>query len=192
MSVVHFVMVRLLRLGEVTSNTLLKALGTGHAWRCASTLFRQLVCRALDPDPLSFTAFSGACMEATKWMQTLGILGEARCTCVKLGLQRVTLVNIAINACGPSRLWELALGLFLDVNAASLQKSLVTHNTAANALAKGAQWQRGIQLLNCDLRTRPIRTIANEITFTAAITACEKAEVETQGTIAQSLIAQQK
>ena len=122
-------------------------------------------------DPFGVTASSDACVEAAQWIQTLNFLDVA--TRSDLGLQ-VSLGNIAISASGEAEEWQEAIQLFSTSVARSVQKTIVTHNAATSAFAQSVQWWRALGLL---AQLGDQFANGNDITFTAVINACEKAQV---------------
>lgn len=54
--------------------------------------------------------------------------------------------NAAIDACELA--WQKALLLFDEVSEVSLQKSIITYNSTANACVKEEQWQLALSLLD--------------------------------------------
>lgn len=154
---------------QITSSSSLRVLGSCGKWFDASALLQQLQSCASKMDPFSFTATSDACVEAAQWIQTLNLLDVATCS---EGFQ-VSLGNIAISASGEAEEWQEAIQLFSTSVARSVQKTMVTHNAATSAFAQSVQWWRALGLL------AQLGEFANgnDITFTAVINACEKAQV---------------
>lgn len=159
------------RLNQITSSSLLRVLGSCGKWFDASALLQQLQSCASKMVPFSFTATSDACVEAAQWIQTLNLLDVATCS---EGFQKVSLGNIAISASGEAEEWQEAIQLFSTSVARSVQKTMVTHNAATSAFAQSVQWWRALGLL---AQLGDQFANGNDITFTAVINACEKAQV---------------
>ena len=158
------------RLNQITSSSLLRVLGSCGKWFDASALLQLQSCAASKLDPFSFTATSDTCVES-QWIQTLNLLDMATRS---EDFQQVSLGNIAISASGEAEEWQEAIQLFSTSVARSVQRTMVTHNAATSAFAQSVQWWRALGLL---AQLGDQFANGNDITFTAVINACEKAQV---------------
>lgn len=164
------------RLNHITSSALLRVLGSIGNWSKASALFEELGTRnAGNLDPFSFTATSDACVETAQWTQTLGLLERTSSTSIEMGLQKISLANIAIGATGVATLWSTALKLFSAE--LGVQRTSITYNAAVSSLGQSARWQLALMLLK---QLEDQLAHGNDITFTAVINACERAEAATE------------
>ena len=160
------------RLNHITSSALLRVLGSIGNWSKASALFEELGTRnAGNLDPFSFTATSDACVETAQWTQTLGLLERTSSTSIEMGLQKISLANIAIGATGVATLWSTALKLFSAE--LGVQRTSITYNAAISSLGQSARWQLALMFLK---QLEDQLAHGNDITFTAVINACERAE----------------
>ena len=106
-----------------------------------------------------------------------------------------TTYNAAISACEKAQQWQQALGLLAMMRAADLVPNAITYNAAISAHAKGEQWQKALGLLaavqGSELLPMSSRTllpsgllelmrdgdlVPDVITYSAAISPCEKSE----------------
>ena len=156
-------------MSHITSSALLRVLGSIGNWSKASALFQELGTRA-NLDPFSFTATSDACVETAQWTQALGLLERTSNTRIEMGLQKISLANIAIGATGASTLWSNALELFSELG---VQRTSITYNAAMSSLGQSARWQLALMLLK---QLEDQLAHGNDITFTAVINACERAQ----------------
>lgn len=164
------------RLNHITSSALLRVLGSIGNWSKASALFEELGTRnAGNLDPFSFTATSDACVETAQWTQTLGLLERTSSTSIEMGLQKISLANIAIGATGVATLWSTALKLFSAE--LGVQRTSITYNAAISSLGQSARWQLALMFLK---QLEDQLAHGNDITFTAVINACERAEAATE------------
>lgn len=69
--------------------------------------------------------------------------------------------------------WEMSLALLQQVEGARLQCDVVLATAAIAALQRASRWQHALELL----ALMCARCLANEHSFTAAIGACEAAEL---------------
>ncbi|CAE8608323.1 unnamed protein product [Polarella glacialis] len=109
-----------------------------------------------------------SCHQARRWDEVLRLLGRM----MELRLQPgISTLNRAVSACEPGSRWQFALQLLSNTSDGP-RPDLVSHNTALAVLARGHEWRRALLLLEEVVRAgfRP-----SEITFGAAVVACERA-----------------
>ena len=158
------------RLSQITSSTLLRVLSCGK-WSSANMLLQQLRMRSESLHPFSFTATAAG----AAWMHALKLLKDVTIWSIKLGLQEISLFNIAISATSASaEAWEKAIQLFsISGSLGSVERTSISYNAATGTFVQSVQWQGAMVLL------AQLETQANDITFTGVIHACEKAVGET-------------
>ena len=147
-----------LRLNHVTANTLLRVLASGGMWSRATAFFRNMAQKSLYPDPLSYATASSAASRASLWMPSLSYLQPG---------QGITVLNIAITA-GSAERWQGSLLIFERLGTLAVQGTDVTYNAVVSALAQAVLWRDALSLSGAKTQ--------QEVGFTAAIAACEKAQ----------------
>lgn len=134
----------------VTSNAVMAACVKKDHWELSLDGFRCMGRHAVEPDTTSFNAAIAACRPRLHWRAASELL-----TCAAfdaLGVNRITL-STALSACDHALRWAVAIGLFrsLAQPTSGIEANLISQNTLISACARGACWERALNVAGAAL-----------------------------------------
>eukprot|EP00439_Symbiodinium_sp_Y106_P079949 s451_g18.t1 len=80
--------------------------------------------------------------------------------------------NSAISACENSFQWQVALQLFADMPASTIEQDVYSYNSTMSACAVAGRWQVALYIL---AQMLPVSIEPDGVSYNCAISACEKA-----------------
>ena len=141
--------------------------GRAAHWQQALSLFGQALSRKIPCDTSMYNALITACGQGMEWEASLSLLEAIRQS--KRKIDSITL-GAAIAACCDARQWEWALSFLDDESDHGARLS----TPCFNAILGGCNWDVVLTVLQ-EMDSR--RVEKDSLTFSTAITACERAEM---------------
>ena len=157
-------------------NAVISAAEKGSRWQLALQLLPVVSQLQLKADVISYSSAISACQKCDEWQAALQLLSEMQSGHVKLD---VYAFNAAISACRQS--WLKALYLLNSMQFCAIQSTVITCGSviscccekAGKAARAPGRWQLALQVL----RAAQMQTLRlQDITYNAAIGACEKGQ----------------
>ncbi|CAL1127201.1 unnamed protein product, partial [Cladocopium goreaui] len=147
----------------ISLNAVISSCEKDGQWEQALWLFNT----STSPDFISYSAAMSALEKGNQWQLALVFFDDM--TSVAKLRPDVINFNAAISACEKQGRWQEALSLF----SATPWPSLVTWNAVLSSCEKAGQWRQALHLLELMLRST---VQADDITFAAVISSCEKGQ----------------
>jgi len=148
------------------TNTAISSLGRRSKWKEALQLFQDLHRRDLRPSAVSYGACINSLGRAKQWERSLLLLHELLQSSLAFGVIECC---AALKACSTASQCLAGLEILEIMSQQHVELDVVACNTALTLC--DAQWQRALKILH---QTQE-RDIATLVTYSAAISCCEKA-----------------
>lgn len=191
---------RILLKDKITYTTALS--GLDDQWKLAQTLLQNMESDGVQPDCQAFTAAVAVSGRAAHWQEALSLYGQALSRKIP---GDTSMYNALITACGQGLEWEASLSLLEALRQSKKQIDSITLGATIAACCDARQWEWALYFLDYEsdhgarlstpcfnailggcnwdvvlavLREMDSRRVEKDsLTFSTAITACERADM---------------